>query len=175
MALVGFDNYLAEVLKETTDRIETEIERPQYQSERLTWRHNEPNQPFPPHEALNGLTFTEPSRTEALSKSGWAADAIYGRVNRFIGDTWYPGDHLGCECAEAVSTVNESVDATSNRVSDSRYRITGVIDSDGPAPTQVPGVPASINARLQQFLRNEIDAEIDDGTLVRQALARAGF
>jgi hypothetical protein len=53
------------------------------------WVHDDPEREFPPHEALNGVEFTEYESAE-LSTAGTDGE--------WLGEFFYPGDHAGCLC-----------------------------------------------------------------------------
>lgn len=53
-----------------------------------SWQVGAPARPFPPHQALAGVSFTQPDSTELANVTGqWPGNSH-----------WYVGDHKGCRC-----------------------------------------------------------------------------
>jgi hypothetical protein len=57
-----------------------------------TWVHDDPPRPFQPHVRLDGRSYTEGQRRDALRNPA-----------SFPGPVFFPGDHNGCRCTEEIS------------------------------------------------------------------------
>jgi hypothetical protein len=52
-----------------------------------TWNHGSSTAPFPPHSALDGVTFSDWDDDVLINAAGWPPFSTY-----------FPGDHVGCTC-----------------------------------------------------------------------------
>lgn len=155
-------------LDQIFDQAANDLRQTRVESARKRWIHGDPANPFDPHLSLNGLEYTERMQPVALSKQGWD-NAVTGTISQFLGDEWFPQDHIGCTCSIEDYTVTETVKVENKQaLGDS---ISADAMADGPSPVIPPGVPASIGARLNELVANDIDDDI--GRLWREAVGRS--
>lgn len=69
-----------------------------YSVSRWVWQTGRPSRPFPPHQRLQGTTFSDWGDPELTNGSSWPPFSTY-----------FPGDHHGCQCyaQPVVSTIEE--------------------------------------------------------------------
>lgn len=166
-----------ELFPRVANQLLNELEAVEYQSPRGEWQHNEPNNPLPEHQDLDGLQWAPANRDEALAKSGWGLRAIYGVQTRFTGGTWRaatpgPADHPGCECVEADITVREYLRIVSQSLTGTSLRV--VVKAEGP-PINAAGLPPALAGALSRLVRNQIDDDLADGTILRRIWVRLAF
>ena len=114
------------------------------------WTTGDPKRPFEPHQELDGLVFTDDDIADVLGKD--PEEFPYGNT------TWFPSDHVGCECSVQRVWGDNTALAASVRASIAPEDI--VRDSIGRFATKGGGDGASTGLDGTRRLReSESDAQ----------------